>query len=167
MDEQMIRQIMTEVVKNLGGNDVSFAKKGNGSGITADQYPLSEHIPTQLKSASGKTLPEFSFEKVISGELGAQDFRISAESLRMQADVAESVGRDGFANNLRRAAELSVVPDEEVLAAYNALRPYRSTEAELLALADNLQSKYGCTVTADFIREACTVYKARGRLKAS
>jgi propanediol dehydratase small subunit len=84
----------------------------------------------------------------------------------MQAQVAESVGRDTLARNMRRAAELIKVPDAELLEVYNALRPYRSTKAELYGLADGLESKYGCTVNAAFIREAADVYEKRGRLKA-
>ena len=43
-----------------------------------------------------------------------------------------SDGREAFAGNLRRAAELISVPDERILEIYNALRPYRSTKEELL-----------------------------------
>lgn len=165
-NEELIRQIMAEVVKNLSGNQVTFAKTAAAGTVTAQQYPLGEKIPAQLKSASGKSLPEFSLDKVISGQLTAEDFRISPDTLRMQAEVAESVGRDAFGRNLRRAAELTAVPDEELLSTYNALRPYRSTKAELLAIADKLESQYGCTVSAGFIREAADVYEQRGRLRA-
>jgi propanediol dehydratase small subunit len=168
MDEQTIKAIMAEVLKNLGSNDVTFAKPAaTASGITAAQYPLSEHIPEKLTSASGKAMPEYSLQKVISGDLGAEDFRINPDVLRMQADVADSVSRDGFANNLRRAAELTAVPDEELLGIYNSLRPYRSTKAELLAIADRLETTYGAKVSANFVREAAGVYEARGRLKDS
>ncbi|MDR1790971.1 MAG: diol dehydratase small subunit, partial [Propionibacteriaceae bacterium] len=98
--------------------------------------------------------------------LTSEDFRTNPEVLIMQAEVAESVGRDAFGRNLRRAAELTAVPDAELLAVYNALRPYRSTKAELLAIADKLDTQYGCKISADFIREAVGVYEARNRLKA-
>ena len=101
-----------------------------------------------------------------SGELTADDFRIAPETLEMQAQVAESVGRDTLARNMRRAAELIKVPDAELLEVYNALRPYRSTKAELYGIAKGLESEYGCTVNAAFIREAADVYEKRGRLKA-
>ena len=70
--------------------------------------------------------------KVINGELSADDMRIAPETLEMQAQVAESVHREAFAGNLRRAAELIAVPDDRLLEIYNALRPYRSTKQELL-----------------------------------
>ena len=75
------------------------------------------------------------------------------------------MGRGMFAANLRRAAELTKVSDERVLEMYNALRPYRSTKAELLAIADELEQKYGAKVNAAFVREACEVYERRGRLR--
>lgn len=165
-NEELVRQVMAEVLKGLGRGDASPAPAAASSGgITAAQYPLSEKIPDQLKSASGKALPEFSLEKVFSGQLTAEDFRTSPAVLKMQAEVAESVGRDAFGRNLRRAAELTAVPDDELLSIYNALRPYRSTKAELLAIADKLETQYGCTVSAGFIREAADVYDKRGRLR--
>ena len=84
----------------------------------------------------------------------------------MQAQVAESVGRDAFASNLRRAAELIAVPDKRILEIYNSLRPYRSTKAELYAIADELENQYNCKINAAFVREAADVYERRGRLKA-
>ena len=44
--------------------------------------------------------------------------------------------------NFERAAELTAVPDDRILEIYNALRPYRSTQAELLAIADDLEHRY-------------------------
>ena len=84
----------------------------------------------------------------------------------MQAQVAESVGRDAFASNLRRAAELIAVPDKRILEIYNALRPYRSTKAELYQIADELENQYNCKINAAFVREAADVYALRGRLRA-
>ena len=166
--EELIRQIMNEVMANLGHDKVSFAKKpaGAAGAVDASSYPLGEKMPEKIKAATGKSLADFSYAKVKSGELTADDFRIAPETLEMQAQVAESVGRDTLARNMRRAAELIKVPDAELLEVYNALRPYRSTKAELYGIAQGLESKYGCTVNAAFIREAADVYEKRGRLKA-
>jgi propanediol dehydratase small subunit len=165
--EELIRQIMSEVMANLGKDQVSFAKKPAASGgVDASSYPLGEKMPDQIKAATGRVLADFSLEKVKSGDLTAEDFRIAPETLEMQAQVAESVGRDTLARNMRRAAELIKVPDAELLSVYNALRPYRSTKAELYGIADSLATKYGCTVNAAFIKEAADVYEKRGRLKA-
>ncbi len=166
--EELIRQIMAEVMANLGKDQVSFAKKpaATGGRVDASSYPLGEKMPGQIKAATGKVLADFSLDKVISGGLTAEDFRIAPETLEMQAQVAESVGRDTLARNMRRAAELIKVPDTELLSVYNALRPYRSTKAELYGIADGLENNYGCRVSAAFIREAADVYEKRGRLKA-
>ena len=175
--EDLIRQVMAEVMAKLGNdqvalNSTSTAPKpaaGQASGamkVDASSYPLGEKIPDEIKSASGKKLSEFTFEKVRSGELGAADFRIAPETLQMQAQVAESVDRDSLGRNMRRAAELIKVPDDELLDIYNALRPYRSTKAELNAIADKIEKDYGCVVNAKFIREAADVYEKRGRLKS-
>lgn len=168
--EQLIRQIMAEVMANLGKDSVTFQKKApaaTGGTIGREQYPLGEKMPDKVKSATGKVLADFTLEKVKSGELTAEDFRIAPETLEMQAQVAESVDRDSLARNMRRAAELIAVPDDQLLSVYNALRPYRSTKAELYGIADELEQKYQCKINAAFIREAADVYEKRGRLKVA
>lgn len=91
------------------------------------------------------------------------DFQISPDTLRRQADAARAAGFTQLAENLRRAAELTAVPKEELLRIYELLRPGRSTEAELLAVADALERDYGAQQTAAFLREAAAEY-ARRRL---
>jgi propanediol dehydratase small subunit len=66
---------------------------------------------------------------------------------------------------MRRAGELTRVPDERMLQMYNALRPNRSTKAELLAMADELENQFQARVCANFVREAAAFYEARGVLK--
>ena len=165
--EQLIRQVMAQVLASMGLSGQPGAPAGSPSGkIGKDQYPLGEKSPELIKSASGKRLDEFSLAKVVSGELTADDFRVAPQTLELQAQVAESVGRDTLARNLRRAAELIAVPDDQLLDIYNALRPYRSTKAELYAIADELETKYHCTMNATLVRQAADVYERRGRLKA-
>lgn len=172
--EQLIRQIMSEVMKNLGGNDnVTFekvpARAAAPAGATAKvgvaEYPLAEKHPELVKTDSGLHLNDLTFDKLKNGQLKAADFKISAETLELQAQIAEDSGRLPLARNMRRAAELVSVPDERLLAIYNALRPYRSTKAELYAIADELEHSHGALVSAGFVREAADVYEARGRLR--
>lgn len=175
--EQLIRTIMAEVMKNLGNEQVTFAKKdapssskgrqtsGGGRRVGVAEYPLAEKNPDLVVSNSGRNLTDLTFDKVKSGELTAEDFRISPETLELQAQVAEDSGRPSLARNLRRAAELVPVPDERLLAIYNALRPYRSTKQELYDIASELESKYSAKVSAGFVREAADVYESRGRLR--
>jgi propanediol dehydratase small subunit len=91
----------------------------------------------------------------------ANDFHISAETLRAQADASRDAGFTQLAENLRRAAELTAVPNDELLKMYELLRPGRSTEAELLAVADRLERDYNTPETAAFVREAAAEYQRR------
>jgi propanediol dehydratase small subunit len=161
--EQLIQAVVREVMASMGTAPAP-AKKAAAGGVTRDQYPLGEKMPEKVVTPTGKKLADLTLDKVISGEVTAEDVRISPETLEMQAQVAESVNRHAFARNLRRAAELIAVPDERLLEIYNALRPYRSTKQELYAIADELKG-YGANICADFVREAADVYEARGRLK--
>jgi propanediol dehydratase small subunit len=90
------------------------------------------------------------------------DVQISAETLRAQAEVALSHGYGQLAANLIRAAELTAVPNAEVLRMYALLRPGRATHAELVQLADELEKRYGASECARLVREAAEVYRARG-----
>jgi len=97
-------------------------------------------------------------ERVTRGEL-----RATPDTLRLQAGVAESAGRVQLAANLRRAAELAVVPEDVVLELYTALRPRRSSASELEQWARRLDDA-GAPSTAAFVREAAEVYAERGLL---
>ena len=114
---------------------------------------------------SGRKLEELGMDAVLSGELNAEDFRISGETLRYQADAAESAGYPQLARNLRRAAELTRISNEEVFSIYHALRPGRSTYSQLIMLADRLDNDFHAPLTADLVREAAGVYLERGIIK--
>jgi len=170
--DDLIRQIMAEVMKNLGGNDqVAFEKVAAPAAAPSTaragvaEYPLAEKRPDLVRSDSGARLEDLTFARLKAGDLKPADFKISAATLELQAQVAEDVGRAPLARNLRRAAELVAVPDERLLAIYNALRPYRSTKKELLDIAAELEGTYGARVSGGFVREAADVYEARGRLR--
>ncbi|NLG50210.1 MAG: glycerol dehydrogenase [Chloroflexi bacterium] len=126
------------------------------------RYPLGEHEREQIASRTGRPLSELTLENVRAGVVDAQDFTIHAETLRAQADIAEQAGFGQLAANLRRAAELTVVPDARILAIYEALRPYRVRGEQLLALADELEREYGAKENARLLREAAEVYQKRG-----
>ena len=116
-------------------------------------------------TASGRTLNELNMEAIRAGELTAQDFCISGETLRRQADAAEAAGYWQLAENLRRAAELTGISNQEVLQIYKALRPGRSTYNELITLADHLENDLDAPLTAAFVREAAEVYQERDILR--
>lgn len=125
-------------------------------------YPLMENAEN-LRAASGR--PAQAIGLATLAELAPADLRISAETLRAQATVAQEAGFAQLAENLIRAAELTAVPNEELLRMYEILRPGRSTYAQLQAMATKLESVYGATTTAAMVREAAEVYRQRDLLK--
>lgn len=129
--------------------------------LTAADYPLSVNRPELLKTPTGKPVTALTMDAVVSGELTAEDLRIAPETLELQAQLAESAGRPQLAANFRRAAEMTAIPDAEVLTMYNALRPRASTAAQLLAMADRLENTYAAPVNAALVREAAEVYGRR------
>ncbi|MFN8188362.1 MAG: diol dehydratase small subunit [Gaiellales bacterium] len=124
-------------------------------------YPLASGAPYAVRTASGRAVPEITLERVLAGELGAEDVRVSPETLRLQADFAERGGNRQLAENLRRGAELVGFGDDELLAFYDRLRPGRSTAAELDALAAELEAG-GAVRCAELVREARQAYVRRG-----
>jgi propanediol dehydratase small subunit len=116
---------------------------------------------TGIRALSGKPVDGLTVEAVRTGEVGVADLRIHPETLERQAVVAEQHGNPQLADNLRRAAELTRLGDEEVLAIYDTLRPGRATPAELTALADSLAGR-GLPRCAALVAEAAEVYARRG-----
>jgi propanediol dehydratase small subunit len=161
--EQMLEQIVKQVMSSMG-TTAAPAAAATGT-VTSADYPIGDKKPELIKSATGKALTELTLDKLLAGELKAEDLRIRPETLELQAQVAESVKRGAFALNLRRAAELIAVSDERLLEIYNALRPYKSTKEELVAIADELKNKYNAPISASLVAEAAEVYYARKRSK--
>jgi propanediol dehydratase small subunit len=128
-------------------------------------YPLIEHAADSLQAASGRPLAEVTLEAATAGELQIGDLQIDAATLRAQARIAHDSGFRQLATNLVRAAELTAVPNAELLRMYELLRPRRATYAELLELADLLEGQYGAAENAWLVREAAEVYQARGLLR--
>jgi propanediol dehydratase small subunit len=128
-------------------------------------YPLSEHAADQLAAISGRPLGTITEEAAEAGELTIADLQISAETLRAQATIARSAGYRQLAANLTRAAELTAVPNAEVLQMYETLRPGRASYDELIALADRLEQAHHAPESAALVREAAEVYQARNLLR--
>ena len=128
------------------------------------KYPLINNSE-QLHAASGRALNEVTLEALASGELSIADVQISAETLRAQASVAREAGYVQLAANLERAAELTAVPNDELLRMYDTLRPGRASHHELLALAERLEAHYNAPENARLVREAAEAYQARGLLR--
>ncbi len=124
-------------------------------------YPLAEQQPERLRTPSGTPFHEITLEAVLEGRITMADLRVTAEALRLQAQIARAASRPWLAENLERAAELTGVPDEEILAAYEALRPGRASAEDLENLAATLESKYQAFRTAALIRDAARAYACR------
>ncbi len=127
-----------------------------------DIYPLGETSPHSLAARSGRALSDLTLANVREGRLGPDGFAINAETLRRQAALAAQHGYPELAANLRRAAELTAVPDDELLAIYDALRPGRATHAGLMDLAARLEAVFDARDTAAFIRDAAEAYRETG-----
>jgi propanediol dehydratase small subunit len=116
---------------------------------------------TEIRALSGRAVDSLTVDAIRAGEIGVADLRIHPDTLERQALVAEEHGNPQLAENLRRAAELTRLPDDEVLAIYEALRPGRSRPAQLTDLAGSLAGR-GLPRCAALVAEAADVYARRG-----
>ena len=167
--ETLVRDVLekmtsAESAASSGSPATAQTAKPTGSASVAD-YPLANKRPEWVKTGTGKTLDDITLANVMNDSVKSQDMRITPEVLRIQADIARSAGRERLAVNFERAAELTAVPDDRVLEIYNALRPYRSSKEELLAIADELEGQYKATICATYVREAAELYVGRKMLK--
>jgi len=120
----------------------------------------------RARALSGRPLGEITLQAAVRSGLSPADLRIHPDTLRHQAAVAEEHGNPQLGENLRRAAELTALPDDEVLAVYEALRPGRSTRAELDEIAARLDAATA-PLCAALVREAAVACEHRGVLRAS
>ena len=119
--------------------------------------------PISSRTPGGLSLDELTLRRRRAST--PSELRATPETLRLQAEVAAAAGRSQLADNLRRAAELAPLPDETILEIYTALRPRRSSAAELESWAERLEA-LDAPLTAAFVREALRVYATRGLLAA-
>ena len=123
-------------------------------------YPLGQRRPDLITTPGGIPFADL----VLDGDqLEATELRVTPATLRLQAQVADAAGRHQLAANLLRAAELAPLPDDTILEIYTALRPHRSSAAELEEWAARLEG-LDAPLTAAFVREARDVYAERGLL---
>ncbi len=133
-----------------------------GNGFT---YPLMQSAADSLAAASGRTISSVTLDAAAAGEVDADDLQVSASTLRAQAELAHQAGYRELAQNLHRAAELTAVPNQELLRMYELMRPGRSTYGELTDMADRLENEFAAPTTAVFVREAAEVYRTRNLLR--
>jgi propanediol dehydratase small subunit len=107
---------------------------------------------------------KFTVDAAVEGRLTLADLQMDPATLAHQAVVAEEHGNPQLAENFLRAAELALIDGEEVMALYEALRPHRSTAAELEALRVSLDTR-GASRCAALVAQAAAVYARRGLLR--
>ncbi|MCF8077759.1 MAG: diol dehydratase small subunit [Desulfobacterales bacterium] len=167
ISEDLIAKAVKQAIAALEQRATAGAVQGPpGKGLDAGKdYPLASQRSELVKSASGLAFDDIRLDKVLSGQIGFDDIKIRPETLEYQAQIADSIGRPRLASNLRRAAEMTRIPDKRVLEMYDNLRPYRCTKQELLDIATELESTYQAKICAALFREAAEIYEKRGRLK--
>jgi propanediol dehydratase small subunit len=121
-------------------------------------YPLGSERPDLVTTQHGVRLVDL---RLHGDGVQASELRATPLTLRLQAEVAAAAGRSQLADNLRRAAELASLPDETILEIYTALRPGRSSAAELEEWVERLES-LGSPLNAELVRDAARVYAERG-----
>ena len=136
------------------------SRGGTGGGSAAGGRSAVSGVGA-VRALSGRQVGELTLEAVRRGELGVSDLRIHPETLERQADIAAAHANPQLAENLRRAAELTSLPDDEVLAIYDALRPGRVSSGRLAELAAGLEER-GLPRCAALLAEAAEVYARRG-----
>jgi propanediol dehydratase small subunit len=109
---------------------------------------------------------DITMENLRAGKISAEDLAIRRDTLLVQARTADQEGYPQLARNFRRAAELTALPNDVLLAAYEKLRPYRASYGELLALSQEIAARYDAPETGDYIRQAAEAYRDKGLLKA-
>lgn len=161
MDE-IVRQVVTRLTQEAGG--APAASQNKAAGATVADYPILQKHPDWVKTPDGRPVSQIDLSTIQRGEVENKDIRISREMLLMQAEVAESAGKPQVAENFRRAAEMTDVPDELVIQMYDKLRPNRATYRELCEMADTLENEYNAARCAKLVREAAEIYQKRGIL---
>ena len=136
--------------------------RGSGAGMT---FPLGTHHRDEIATQSGRPLTDLSLQQVLQGEVSPKDVSIRFETLVQQARFAREAGYDQVADNLSRAAEMTRIPNDELLAIYEALRPGRSTYYQLLSMSQRVASMFEAELTSAYIRQAADVYRDTGLLK--
>lgn len=163
--EAMIRKILEDMQKGTPSPVSAVAQTSTTEHVaTVADYPIVKKHPEWIK-VGNRSLDDITLDAVMAGQVSMDDMRISPEILKAQGQIAKAGGRDQIEYNFSRAAEMTKVGDKRLLEMYNALRPYRSSKQELLAMADELEKEYGAVICAEFVREAAENYEKRKKLK--
>jgi len=126
-------------------------------------YPLSENHPDELRAANGFCLNDLTMENILSGKVTMADIQIAPETLDRQAEIAAAANRQPLADNFRRAAEMTRLPNGLIMEIYEMLRPGRATDrSELDSCAKRLRTEFAAEQLARFLEEAAEIYTRHG-----
>ncbi|MCS5872959.1 propanediol dehydratase small subunit PduE [Klebsiella pneumoniae subsp. pneumoniae] len=166
--ESMVRDVLSRMNSLQDGITPAPAAPTNDTvrQPKVSDYPLATRHPEWVKTATNKTLDDLTLENVLSDRVTAQDMRITPETLRMQAAIAQDAGRDRLAMNFERAAELTAVPDDRILAGSttpcaHTVPPRRSYWRSLMTSSIATRAR----LCAAFVREAAGLYIERKKLQ--
>jgi propanediol dehydratase small subunit len=135
--------------------------------LSSHDYPVAEKWPDRVTGQRGRALGDVTLDAAARGDLEMEDLRITPEALLRQAQIARSVGRAALARNFERAAEMTRLPQDEVMRLYELLRPGRSeTREDLLKAAHRLRDRFDAPLLAGFVEEAAALYTRRGLFRA-
>lgn len=171
--DDLVKKIMAQMQQEQTNGQTDKQQTATPATPTASQqktlntsdYPLFSKHPEMIKSPSGKGLDEINLDNVMKGNVKADDLRITRETLQRQGEIAKAAGRPAIQKNFARAAELTAIPDDKILAMYGALRPYRSSKQDLEDIAQELEDEYNAPICASWFREAAKYYESRKKLK--
>lgn len=162
---ESVELLVKKILEEMTQEQPQVKMGATGPEATAADYPIAQKHPDWIVVGENKKFEDITLENILNGSITSQDLRIKPEILLKQGEIAKNAGREAIQYNFSRAAELTKVPDARVLEIYNALRPYRSSKQELLAIANELETVYGATICANFVREAAENYERRKKLK--
>ncbi len=131
--------------------------------LTRNDFPLAEKFPNRVTGHRGKSLGDLTLETVLAGDVEMEDLRITPNALLQQAEIARSAGRAALAQNFERAAEMTRMPQEEIMKIYELLRPGRTRSIEnLLDITQRLRFDFEAPLLAQLVEEAASTYEKRG-----
>lgn len=166
MDE--IGSLVSLLSQELKASEVANPKEPKAPNpravYTEADYPMLKKHGDVIKTPTGKNFAEITLANVLNESITIKDVRISSDMLHAQAQIAESAGKKQIGENLKRAAELTQVPDDVIIKMYDMLRPNRSTKAQLEELYQSLLNKYHSPMCAKLVQEATMVYEKRNIL---
>ncbi|MBA5771097.1 propanediol dehydratase small subunit PduE, partial [Escherichia coli] len=68
------------------------SQKVSGDTLTVRDYPLGTKRPELVKTSTSKSLDDITLKSVLDGTIKPEDVRVTAETLKMQAQVARDAG---------------------------------------------------------------------------